>query len=187
MGALRRGARPAERNRGGQSLSRQSRHRLPRAGRRNDRVGPRQRPRRRISPRATAVASRHLPRRSANRRKKQPPSWQQYDARLPFVAKLFHIEQEKASRTGITRLYDGALRHWNHIRTALEGPRSLLVRGGKVPRYRSEAFLVRPASRSRRDAQGIQRAGSGPGCETHKTLDEGRLSANGRHPAFANA
>ena len=37
----------------------------------------------------------------------------QYDARLPFVAKLFRIEQEKASRTGITRLYDGALRHWN--------------------------------------------------------------------------
>jgi DNA polymerase family A/Toprim domain/CHC2 zinc finger len=37
----------------------------------------------------------------------------QYDAKLPFVAKLFHIEQEKAARTGITRLYDGALRHWN--------------------------------------------------------------------------
>ena len=37
----------------------------------------------------------------------------QYDARLPFVAKLFRIEQEKACRTGITRLYDGALRHWN--------------------------------------------------------------------------
>ena len=27
----------------------------------------------------------------------------QYDAKLPFVAKLFRIEQEKASRTGITR------------------------------------------------------------------------------------
>ena len=40
----------------------------------------------------------------------------QYDARLPFVSKLFRIEQEKASRTGITRLYDGALRHWNHTR-----------------------------------------------------------------------
>ena len=37
----------------------------------------------------------------------------QYDARLPFVSRLFHIEQEKAQRTGITRLYDGALRHWN--------------------------------------------------------------------------
>ena len=79
----------------------------------------------------------------------------QYDARLPFVSKLFRIEQEKASRTGITRLYDGALRHWNHVRAALAGQKRLLVRRGKAPRYRSGAFLARPASRSRRDAQGI--------------------------------
>ena len=37
----------------------------------------------------------------------------QYDEKLPFVSQLFRIEQEKAARTGITRLYDGALRHWN--------------------------------------------------------------------------
>jgi DNA polymerase I-like protein with 3'-5' exonuclease and polymerase domains len=37
----------------------------------------------------------------------------QYDSKLPFVSKLSHICQEKAVRTGVTRLYDGALRHWN--------------------------------------------------------------------------
>ncbi len=37
----------------------------------------------------------------------------QYDAKLPFVAKLSAVCQEKASRTGFTVLYDGARRHWN--------------------------------------------------------------------------
>jgi DNA polymerase I-like protein with 3'-5' exonuclease and polymerase domains len=37
----------------------------------------------------------------------------QYDSKLPFVSKLSHICQEKAVRIGATRLYDGALRHWN--------------------------------------------------------------------------
>ena len=37
----------------------------------------------------------------------------QYDAKLPFVAALSTICQEKASRVGYTVLYDGARRHWN--------------------------------------------------------------------------
>ena len=37
----------------------------------------------------------------------------QYDAKLPFVAALSTICQEKASRIGFTVLYDGARRHWN--------------------------------------------------------------------------
>ena len=41
VGALRRAARPAERARGSQGLPQRSRHRLSRAGRRDDRVGPR--------------------------------------------------------------------------------------------------------------------------------------------------
>jgi hypothetical protein len=36
----------------------------------------------------------------------------QYDERLPFVSKLARIYQRQAERTGITRLYGGALRHW---------------------------------------------------------------------------
>ena len=37
----------------------------------------------------------------------------QYDRKLPFVAGLSTICQEKASRVGYTVLYDGARRHWN--------------------------------------------------------------------------
>jgi DNA polymerase I-like protein with 3'-5' exonuclease and polymerase domains len=37
----------------------------------------------------------------------------QYDQKLPFVAKLSAICQEKAARIGYTVLYDGARRHWN--------------------------------------------------------------------------
>jgi DNA polymerase-1 len=37
----------------------------------------------------------------------------QYDRKLPFVAALSAICQEKACRVGYTELYDGARRHWN--------------------------------------------------------------------------
>ena len=37
----------------------------------------------------------------------------QYDRKLPFVSRLSGISQETAVRIGHTKLYDGALRHWN--------------------------------------------------------------------------
>jgi hypothetical protein len=42
----------------------------------------------------------------------------QYDSRLPFVLKLSSIYQERAARIGTTKLYDGALRHWNQYEVA---------------------------------------------------------------------
>jgi len=37
----------------------------------------------------------------------------QYDARLRSCRSYSASSRRKAARTGITRLYDGALRHWN--------------------------------------------------------------------------
>ena len=111
----------------------------------------------------------------------------QYDARLPFVSKLFRIEQEKAARTGITRLYDGALRHWNLYAPPWQDKERLLVRRGKAPRHRSGASLVRPdvsvaPGRARHLtrwfrawARGTPNSGCGP------------VFRGGHHPAAADA
>ena len=42
----------------------------------------------------------------------------QYDRKLPFVAKLAVVAQETAVRVGYTELYDGARRHWNQYEVA---------------------------------------------------------------------
>jgi len=37
----------------------------------------------------------------------------QYDQKLPFISQLAQLCQYEANRSGYTRLYDGALRHWD--------------------------------------------------------------------------
>ena len=39
--------------------------------------------------------------------------YDQYNSKLPFVSRLSTICQEMAERVGHTKLYYGALRHWN--------------------------------------------------------------------------
>ena len=60
-------------------------------------------------------------------------------AKLPFVAKLSAVCQEKASRIGYTVLYDGARRHWN----LWEVPRTC------TPRVPARAKSKKPGAASR--------------------------------------
>ena len=101
--------------------------------------------------------------------------YKQYDRELPFVSHLFSACQVDAERTGITRLYDGALRHWDmweistwHDRVAEFAPR---------PRAEAKRLSEDPSSKWYR--QPLRRA------DTRKAMNALIQGSSARHTKLA--